>query len=117
MAGKYSDKHVFPILLDGDQVNISDSTYTWNGTSSILRADASTTITVGDATITGTLLNIICKTSDDVLINITTDPYGSNNMDEITLSSVGDQCTLMWTGSGWIILSSVGGSVDAGGVS
>ena len=110
-------KHIFPLLLDGDQVNISDSTYTWNGTSSILRADASTTITVGDATIPGTLLNILCKTGDDVVINISTDPYGSNNLDEIRLSSIGDQCTLMWTGSGWIILSAVGADSDAAGVS
>ena len=92
-------KHIFPLLLDGAQVNISDNTHVWQGTSSILRADVSTAITVGDATIPGTLLNVLCKTGDDVTISISTDPYGSNNLDEILLSSIGDQCTLMRTGS------------------
>ena len=112
-----AQKNVFPILLDGAQVNISDPTHVWQGESSILRADASTTITVGDGTIPGTLLNIVCKTGDNVVVNISTDPYGSNNLDEILLSSIGDQCTLMWTGSAWIILSSTGSTADAAGVS
>jgi len=105
-----AQSHVFPLLLDGAQVNISASTHTWAGTSSILRVDSTSTITVGSGSVTGTLLNIISRTADDVLVRISPDPYGSNNLDQITLTNSGDHCTLMWTGSAWIILSSVVGA-------
>lgn len=105
-----AQKHVFPILLDGDQVNISDTTHTWAGTSSVLRVDSTSTITVGSGSVTGTILNIMSKTADDVVVNIAPDPYGSNNLDTITLTNSGDHCTLMWTGSAWIVLSSVVGA-------
>lgn len=108
-----AQSRIFPILLDGAQKN-ADANYTWDGLTSIVRADAACTITVGDGSVEGTLLNIMCKTADDVVINVSTDPYGSNNLDEITLSNIGDVCTLMWTGSQWIILGSV---VGAAGIS
>lgn len=103
-------KHIFPLLLDGDRQVVTDTTDSWNGTSSEMRVDSTSTIAVGSATIEGTLLNIACNTNDDVVINISPDPYGSNNFDGITLTNKGDIATLMWTGSVWIILSSTVGA-------
>lgn len=105
-----AQSRIFPILLDGDQENVTDTTHTWNGTTSVIRVDSTSTITVGDGSVEGTLLNIMCKTADDVVVNISTDPYGSNNLDSITLTNIGDVCTLMWTGSQWIVLGSVVGA-------
>ena len=96
-----AQSRIFPILLDGDQENVTATTHTWNGTTSVIRVDSTSTITVGDGSVEGTLLNIMCKTADDVVVNISTDPYGSNNLDSITLTNIGDVCTLMWTGSKW----------------
>ena len=106
MAGKYSDKHVFPLFLDGDRQVVTETTDDWNGTSSEMRVDSTSTIAVGSATIAGTVLNIACNTNDDVVINISPDPYGSNNFNGITLSNKGDHATLFWNGSSWLILAS-----------
>ena len=104
-----AQSRIFPILLDGDQENVTATTHT--GTA----LQASSELTrfyhhVGDGSVEGTLLNIMCKTADDVVVNISTDPYGSNNLDSITLTNIGDVCTLMWTGSQWIVLGSVVGA-------
>lgn len=96
---------IFPLLLGGAQVDIAADA-NWNGTTSVVRATASCTFTVGDATVPGTLLNVASETADDVLVSITTDPYGTNKFDEVTLTNIGEFLTLMWTGSAWIILAS-----------
>ena len=103
-------KHIFPLLLDGARQVVTETTDSWNGTSSEMRVDSTSTIAVGSATIEGTLLNIACNTNDDVVVNISPDPYGSNNFNGITLTNKGDIATLMWTGSVWIILSSTVGA-------
>ncbi len=109
-----AQKNVFPILLDGVRQVVTESTDTWNGDASEMRVDSTSTIAVGSGTVPGTLLNIACNTNDDVVINISPDPYGSNNFNGITLTNKGDHATLMWTGSSWLILtSSAGGTAVA----
>ena len=89
---------------------VTASTDSWNGTSSEMRVDSTSTISVGSATVIGTMLNIACNTNDDVVVNISPDPYGSNNFNGITLTNKGDLASLMWTGSSWVILSSTVGT-------
>ena len=81
-------KHIFPIFLDGARQEVSASTDSWNGTSSEMRVDSTSTISVGSATVIGTMLNIACNTNDDVVVNISPDPYGSNNFNGITLTKL-----------------------------
>ena len=105
-----AQKHVFPLFLDGARQVVTDTTDDWNGTSSEMRVDSTSTIAVGSATVTGTILNIACNTNDDVVVNISPDPYGSNNFNGITLTNKGDLATLMWNGSAWLILASTVGA-------
>ena len=109
MAGKFSEKNVFPVFLDDDTQSISTGTVAWNGTTSRILCTGACTVTVGSATVPGTLLAVGVNTAAAVAINIGHDdsvgPFGDDAaFDTVDLSAAGEQVTLMWTGSEWFIM-------------
>ena len=108
MAGKFSDKHVFPLFLDADAVTTDAAgplpvTTSYN----IVAPDASSvSYSVADGTIAGQMMVVINKpttVTHDAVITFTTGFNG--DADQITLGNEGEQLLAMWNGSAWVLLS------------
>lgn len=108
MAGKFSEKNVFPVFLD-DDIQSDSGTFSWNGTTSRILCTGASTVTVGSATVPGTLLAVGTNVAAVIAVNIghtdSVGPFGDDDQfDTVALSAAGEQITLMWTGSEWFIM-------------
>ena len=110
MAGKFSDKHVFPLFLDADAVTTAAAGALAVTTSyhKVNPGSADVAYTVAAGTIPGQLMVIININSSNNNANITfSDPF-ADEADVVSLDNLGEQCLAMWSGSKWVILSGEG---------
>jgi len=107
MAGKFSDKHVFPLFLDADAVTTAAAGALPVTTSYNIVNPGSDDVayTVADGTIPGQMMVIVNKNSSDNDANITFTTALNDDVDVVSLDSQGEQCLAMWNGSAWVLLS------------
>lgn len=89
--------------MTGAVQNVSVSTPTWNGISSVVTCDTSSnsvTLTVNDAEILGTLLYIRKTASGNSLII-----SANGNTSFATLANENDTVQLIWNGTDWVIIA------------
>lgn len=103
-----AQERVFPVFLDG-AIQEEAANASWNGETSRILVTAAATITVGAATVPGTLLSIGSNAAAAVAINIghtdSVGPFGDDDeFDTVNLSAAGEAVTLMWTGKEWFIM-------------
>tara|TARA_B100001939_G_scaffold227638_1_gene195982 strand:- start:552 stop:896 length:345 start_codon:yes stop_codon:yes gene_type:complete len=108
--------NIFPLYLDGAIQVASTATTTWDGKTSRIHVtvNEASAITVGDATVPGTVLTIMddrgSTNTHNCAITFTTGPMGDDGeLDQLTLNATGEFATAMWTGSNWIYLGAGGG--------
>ena len=111
-------KRIFPLYLDGAIQVVSTASDSWDGKTSRIHATVNEAcdLTIGDATVEGTILTIMddrgSVNTHNLTITFTTGPMGDDgDLDVLTLNKTGEFVTAMWTGSNWIYLGT-GGEVS-----
>jgi len=112
-----AQKNIFPIYLD-DAIQVVDTaTAAWDGKTSRIHVtvNEASAITVGDATVAGTILTIMddrgSSNSHNCSVTFTTGPMSDDaELDVAVLNATGEFVTAMWTGTNWIYLG--GGRLD-----
>lgn len=100
-------KHVFPLFLEGATQSIAASG-NWNGTTSKVEVSATSTITVGDAEVPGTIVQIVANTAlINVIVNFTNAVSAHQNSITMLGVDAGYAVIAMWNGSAWVALSSI----------
>ena len=108
-------KHIFPIVLEGAQQSVTGagSSTAWDGLTSYIEVDSSAageTITIGNGTVTGSLVTVIKKGSaNEILVDATTD--FDSDQGSITLSEDGEMCTLFWNNVSWRVFNQAEGGM------
>ena len=103
-------ENIFPLFLDAPIQNVDGAAdASWNGETSrvLVSATGAFDFTLGDATVPGTLVNILLDAAGGaVTVQVDSAPMGSTSVNDIVLSSQGEGVTLMWTGSEWFYMGS-----------
>lgn len=113
--------HIFPLYLDGDIQATSSANEVWNGKTSTIVLTQTGALEVGEATIPGTMLNVIVDGLGGFVISLKKGPGESNklgassvqNIFNITAANGGTSVSFMWTGSAWLALSTTDSTVDS----
>lgn len=94
-------KHIFPLLLDGAK---ETDTTTWSGNTSVVEL-SNTNMTVGDATLPGTMLTCISASGSPSVVTFTT--HAVTVHEQVTLNAIGESVLAMWDGSAWLLIGGV----------
>ena len=68
-------------------------------------------LTLADGTVAGQIVHVVKVSGDEANAVTPTDTLG--DWATISLTDTGDNATLMWTGTNWIVTSSMGGDATA----
>ena len=106
------ENNIFPLFLKGDAQVLgaaAGATESWNGTSSFVIADgidaSITTFTLGDADLPGTMVVVRNVTSTYTVKVVTTTDFHTDGDNEDYTIADNEDVTFMWTGEGWVLLS------------
>lgn len=107
MAGKYSDKHVFPLLLNAaEQTKTTGNLPVDTSYVQVNPASDGESFTLPDGTIPGQIMTIInISASNDAEIAVTT-PF-SDEYETIDLTTDKAHASLIWNGEKWVVLAGV----------
>ena len=96
MAGKYSDKNIFPIYIDADVEAIAADA-SWSGLSSRIDMNGAFTLKKpSDVDVApGTLVSVKNDTDGALNLTISPDPFGDDELDVISLAD-NNTVTLMY---------------------
>ena len=91
MAGKFSDKNIFPIYIDADAEAVAGSG-SWSGLTSRIDMNGSFVLEKpsGVDVVPGTLVSVKNDTGGNLTLTLSPDPFGDDELDEIVL---GDNVT------------------------
>ena len=91
MAGKFSDKNIFPIYIDADAEAVAGSG-SWSGLTSRIDMNGSFTLEKpsGVDVVPGTLVSVKNDTGGNLTLTLSPAPFGDDELDEIVL---GDNVT------------------------
>lgn len=91
MAGKFSDKNIFPIFIDAD-VQAVGASGDWNGLTSRIDMNGAFELQKpsGVDVAPGTLVSVKNDTGGNLTLTLSPDPFGDDELDEIVL---GDNVT------------------------
>jgi len=106
------ENNIFPLFLKGDPQVLNAATGTtesWNGTSSLVVADgidaSITAFTLGDAELPGTMVVVRNVTGTHTVKVVTTTDFRVDEDNEDYTVADNEDVTFMWTGAGWVLLS------------
>ena len=112
MAGKFSDKNIFPIFIDAD-VQAIGASGAWNGLTSRIDMNGAFELQKpsGVDVAPGTLVSVKNDTGGNLTLTVTPDPFGDDEMDEIVLGDNVTQ-TLMFINEtvGFLVLGTTSSS-------
>lgn len=113
MAGKYSDKHVFPLFLDADAKSVASGNIPVDTSFVKLNpGSADVAFTLPDGTIAGQVITVMnISAGNDVNIAVTT-PLDASFSD-VDLEENDDLASFIWNGSAWIIFAGGGAAAIA----
>ena len=112
MAGKFSDKNIFPIYIDADAEAIGASG-SWSGLSSRIDMNGAFTLQKpsGVDVAPGTLVSVKNDTGGALNLTISPDPFGDDELDVIALGD-NNTVTLMFINEtvGFLVLGTTAAS-------
>ena len=112
MAGKFSDKNIFPIYIDADAEAIGASG-AWSGLSSRIDMNGAFTLQKpsGVDVAPGTLVSVKNDTGGALNLTISPDPFGDDELDVIALAD-NNTVTLMFINEtvGFLVLGTTAAS-------
>ena len=103
-------EHIFPIFLDGDALQIQGADSAVPLTTSYVKIEGGaggTVHTVADGTIPGQML-VVIRSSGGTQVTVQYTTPLNVDADSVVLTAKGQQCTAMWNGSAWVVLSALG---------